>query len=218
MIGLLPYSLAGFFIVSSLNLYLQTESGPLALKLKHLTKGLLMPFLMLILALGGMKFTLLLALAFSWFGDLFLIGRNQGHFLLGLSSFLIAHILYGIYFYSLIDLTGGLLLVDWACLMVIAWYGVILFKAVNPKGLIRLAMPLYMVAIGAMVTLTWIHFRQKIEVPSGILLLGALFFASSDSVLAFKRLKGVQNLPESYVMFSYITGQFLIILTQINLI
>lgn len=212
---LLLAALTLFFLISSLNLYLQTEHSAKAIKLKHISKALLMPSLLAVLIAGKFSPLLAFALVFSCLGDIFLIGRTDKHFLLGLISFLIAHLGYCAYFVSLIDVSSALSLATLGLGMVIAWYAIILFKGVAPKRLIRFGMPVYMLVIGAMILLGMVHFMQKTDLASGIMLLGALLFGSSDSVLAFRRIKGVKLLPESYVMFSYISGQFLIVLSQL---
>ena len=67
-----------------------------------------------------------------------------------------------------------------------------------------------------MIWLAMVNLQQKTDLSSTVLLLGALLFGSSDSVLAFKKINGNKILPESYVMFSYISGQCLIILSQVQ--
>jgi uncharacterized membrane protein YhhN len=205
-------ALVAFALISAANLYLQTEHTPRALKIRHLTKALLMPTLMALVIAYQLNTLIVVALFFSFLGDVFLIKHSNTDFLLGLTSFLTAHIFYSIYFFSLIDFST-LPLSLWGLALVIFWYGLILFKGVNPKGTVRYGMPIYMLAIGCMLFFAMLHFYQKTGLASSFLLLGALLFSSSDSVLAFRRIKKVTILPNSYVMFSYISGQFLIVLS-----
>ncbi len=210
----LSWALIVFFTVSAVNLYLQTEYTPQALFAKKISKGFLMPTLCVVLFIGGWQPLLGAALLFSTLGDILLIGKTDKHFLLGLISFLVAHIGYCVYFYTLVDV-NRVPIVMWGLVMVIAWYGVILFKGVGPERMLRIGMPIYMLAIGGMIWLAMLNFQQKTDLASSMLLLGALLFGSSDSVLAFRRIRGNKILPESYVMFSYISGQCLIILSQL---
>lgn len=209
---MLYLSLSLFFIIAATNLYMQTESGPSQKKIKHISKALLMPALFFILWIGGFDLSLGIALLFSTLGDIFLIGQSNRHFLLGLISFLFAHIGYCVYFYTSLNTHQLSPLLIFGLAMVIGWYAIILYKAISPKGLIRVGMPIYMLVIGGMILLAALNWQQKTDLASSLMLLGALLFGSSDSVLAFRRIKGVKSLPESYVMFSYISGQFLIIL------
>ncbi len=223
-------TIAIFTVIAGVNIYTQTEEGKGGILLRKISKSMLMPVLMLIVwfltfgdsgggtigtGTGGLLPSqvswLFFALFFCWMGDVWLIGKKDWMFLCGLGSFLVGHIGYLIVFSQGVDL-AGLPSAFWGLACVIFWYAVMLYKGVYPKEWIRLGMLVYMVAISAMIFSAMAWFYQTLDFNGFLLLLGALLFGSSDSVLAFRRIKGVELLPESYVMFSYISGQFLIVL------
>ena len=85
--------------------------GPL---LRFITKPLLVAFLMAYFIAANrqsplLKNWILLGLFFSWLGDIFLMNEGDKFFLAGLSAFLIAHILY-IIFFLVFFLSIGLIL------------------------------------------------------------------------------------------------------------
>lgn len=214
-------TIAIFTVIAGANIYTQTEDNKGGILLRKISKSMLMPALMLIvwtLATGGAAgirttqvMWLFVALFFCWMGDVWLIGKKDWMFLCGLGSFLVGHIGYLVVFTQQVDLSA-LPSAFWGLACVIFWYAVMLYKGVYPKEWIRLGMLVYMVAISAMIFSAMAWFYQALDFNGFLLLLGALLFGSSDSVLAFRRIKGVDLLPESYVMFSYISGQFLIVL------
>lgn len=209
-------SIVFFTIIASINLFTQSEPSVKSTWIRRFSKAALMPTLIAIVFInqGPYSYWLIAALFFSWIGDVWLIGKKEWMFLGGLSSFLVGHIAYIVFFYERVSF-ASLPTVFYGLIPVIVWYGVILFKGVKPKGYIIVGLLLYMVAIGGMIFSAMANFYLMLDLASFMTLFGALLFGSSDSVLAFQRIRGVDTLPDSYVMFSYISGQFLIVLATL---
>lgn len=223
--------LIGLFVLfASINLYTQGENAYVALKMRRISKSLLMPLLALayIVATITLKeavpnYYIVAALIMSWIGDVWLMGKVRQHehgylvelndtrFLLGLVFFFIGHVFYAMEFLSHINFSA-LPTAVYAFLMLIFWYGIIVFKGVNPKGAIKIGMVFYMFAIGSMIFSSLCMFVQNIDFSSFMMVVGAVLFGSSDSVLGFQCIKKVETLPDSYVMFSYISGQMFLVL------
>lgn len=208
--------IALFTGVAAVNIFTQDAVAPLHINIKNISKALLMPLLMLIVLYSKPIHSpyLLMALFFSWMGDVWLIGQRDWMFLGGLTSFLVGHIAYVLYFNQIVNVSSLPPLL-YALVPLLLWYGVLLFKGVQPKGTITFGLIVYMLAIGSMIFMATANMYAHLDLKSVLMLIGALLFGSSDSVLAFQRIKGVSTLPDTYVMFSYISGQFLIILSTL---
>lgn len=146
-------------------------------------------FVAVALAAGAVETTyarwVLLALALSWLGDVLLLAQRSAVFLAGLGAFLLAHVAYAKAFAGW-PLHGGALLVG-AVLMV--GVGAMVLRVFWPrlKPLYRVAVPAYVVAIGAMCTLA-----IGAGAGSGAwwLPVAALAFAASDISVARDRFIG----------------------------
>lgn len=125
---------------------------------------------------------ILVALGLSWVGDVFLLSQKSRLFLLGLASFLLAHLIFAIAFASLptdgAALVVGLVLMSCLGIVVLAWLWSHL------KAIYRVAVTAYVTAIVAMCALA-----ISASAASGMwmLALGALMFAISDVAVARSR-------------------------------
>lgn len=219
-----------FVLFASINLYTQGENAYIPLKLRRISKSLLMPLLALAYISATLSFKestpnyyIVIALIMSWIGDVWLMGKVRQHeqgylvelndtrFLLGLVFFFVGHVFYAMEFMTHIALST-LPTPIYAFLLLLLWYGIIVFKGVNPKGAIRVGMIFYMFAIGSMIFSSLCMFVQNLDFSSFMMVVGAILFGSSDSVLGFQCIKKVDTLPDSYIMFSYISGQMFLVL------
>lgn len=219
-----------FILTASFNLFTQGDNAYLALKIRRVSKTLLMP----LLALAYMVFSyetrnesgslyIILALMMSWIGDVWLMGKVRQHeegyevtlsderFLLGLIFFFVGHVFYALVFMNQVDFSR-IPKPIFAFLILLLWYGIILFKGVKPSGSIKIGMVFYMMAIGSMIFSALCIYVTNMNLGGLFLLMGAILFGSSDSVLAFQCIRKVEFLPDSYVMFSYIGGQMFLVL------
>ncbi len=139
------------------------------------------------LAVGALASTygrlILVALCFSWLGDVLLIPRERPPlFLAGIASFLLAHVVFGFAFWihgvELLALAGFGILGAGGAILALVWL------RRHLSGLFRLAVPVYVVIIMAMVSLGFSAVLAGGTVSIG---LGALLFSISDVAVARDR-------------------------------
>jgi uncharacterized membrane protein YhhN len=156
---------------------------------------------------------LLSGLIFSLFGDLILqwSNRNAAFFLPGLACFLITQLSYSLSF-----LQGGHLqkrfLGSWAAALVLISYGVMLVGWLKP-GLGPLLIPVSVYA-AVIVTMSFAAFTRRLVMdPLSYmsLLLGAILFLASDSMIAISRFGHEFHLSRVLIIVSYFLAQLLII-------
>lgn len=204
-----------FICCASLNVFLQASTGETGIRLKNISKSLLMPSLMILVLINGRSHDfflfILLALFLSWLGDLFLISDENHFFLMGLTSFLLAHVAYIYIFFSMISLKT-IPYQLFAFLPIILWYSILLFRALDLKKPFSYGVSLYMLTIGLMVFSAILLFYTDFSLKGLMIFMGAVLFASSDSVLSFNVFKGKSKYLSLYVMMSYISAQWLIVM------
>ncbi len=122
-------------------------------------------------------------LLLSMAGDMFLVGQSQRHFLLGLASFLLAHIAYTTAFiqhgqdrrYALLSAVPIVV----AAVLVLAWL------EPHLEAPVELPVQVYVAAISLMVVTA---FGARGAGASRLLVLGALLFFVSDLAVAMQRI------------------------------
>jgi uncharacterized membrane protein YhhN len=139
-------------------------------------------------------------------GDVFLLGRSDTRFRLGLASFLVGHVAFVVAFTRLgIDPPTWL----WAAWVVL--FGCLLYtRRVLPAAMLRggqaltLPVAIYTVVIGAMVIFAY-------DTGEPLIAVGATVFAASDSILAVDRFVEPKPWAPLAVMITYHLGQALIV-------
>jgi uncharacterized membrane protein YhhN len=220
-----PLAISGllfFFVLAIFNLvseYLEWRTGI------FISKPLLMPVLALYLFLSsGFRTTfnrwIGLALLFSFGGDTLLLFSEQGQgtplfFLLGLGSFLMAHLFYILAFsrYQRQE-KGWLRTAPWALLpfvLYLAWLLNFLWEDI--PGDMRIPVSVYGLVIIS-VCLAAVNLKTKVAKQIfWLFFIGILLFVLSDSLIALNKFKGAAfYFPKIrlWIMGLYITGQFLI--------
>ena len=162
-----------------------------------------------------LRVLIILALIFSMFGDILLMFTNYdgAFFISGLFSFLIAHIMYIIAF----NKQRGKLKVISLFSFVMLSYGVGLFITIN-KQLDSLLIPvvIYMVAILFMVISAYLRKGAVNYFSFTLVLLGALFFLVSDSLIALNKFYKPITYPTISIMITYAIAQYCIIIGLIK--
>lgn len=155
----------------------------------------------------------LLAMGFSWLGDVLLIGGDQpGLFIAGLATFLMAQLAYATTFSLNASGEKGLLSrKPWLALPVLALAGSVYAYLYPHLGEMRIPVSIYVLAIGSMVLaamnrLAWADKKAGIWV-----LLGALSFLLSDALLAVNKFVAPIPLSGLWIMLTYIAAQYLIV-------
>lgn len=152
---------------------------------------------------------ILLGLLFSATGDV-LLALPQDRFILGLASFLVAHLCYIAAFSS-----RGAFHLTWWVLAIGVLYGAIMLAVLWPAvtGPLRIPVAAYMLVI---LVMGWLAVEQWLATrDTGALLamIGALFFIASDSLLALNRFRAPFAAADAAVMLTYYAAQWLIALS-----
>lgn len=136
---------------------------------------------------------ILLGLAFSWFGDMFLVGNSQAAFLAGLSTFLLAHVAYVAAFAS----HGYRREWVWVAAVPVTAIAIGVFTWLGPHTPADLMLPVraYVAVISLMVIFA---IGTQGRGGSRLIVIGAVLFFLSDLSVAALRL--VQTDYPTYVL------------------
>ncbi|MDX8554006.1 lysoplasmalogenase [Tenacibaculum sp. 1B UA] len=174
-------------------------------------KPLLMTTLAVVYLVSVSKpsFWLLSALFFSFWGDVFLLDKTN-FFVFGLASFLVAHMVY-------IKITTSFLCKDSVVkILTSAIPFVLLFMGLlgliyNNLGDMLLPVLVYGVAISIFGTAALLNYRQQKNAANSWLLLGAILFIASDSLIALNNFYTPKRLFDIAIIILYIVSQYLIV-------
>jgi uncharacterized membrane protein YhhN len=163
------------------------------------------------------------ALVFSFLGDIFLVKNSSLSFMLGLASFLIAHIFYILLFYRINSFKNKNNALFWISGVIIFCYVIMLnylFRSNVAEQGLTVPVLLYSLILGLMVFAAInINNTAKYAGPFVFLIIaGAIIFVSSDSMLAFNKFYLTTPLPGFYIMLTYCLAQFLIVLGAVKFI
>ena len=183
---------------------------------RYYTKPFLMPLLAIYYITSAVEVNkfIVLALAFGFIGDIFLLWpERKNNFIIGLGSFLIGHLCYGLLFLQ--SISFGKDVPMWFYLIIIiyasgAW--TVIRKLVRYLGDMKIPTYIYMVVILSMsfASLTRIWFMDM-SILFLFPFIGLLFFLCSDSMLGFYTFKGKFKNGDIYIMLTYVLAQALII-------
>ena len=155
----------------------------------------------------GWRIMVIIALVFSWGGDVFLMRDDM--FIAGLASFLLAHIFYIIAYQKTGAAQGRIRPVD---LMAVTVYGLVLIWVLYP-GLGGMLIPVLAYALVLLTMGVWALKRRGYT--SGIsfryVSIGVILFVISDSMIAVNKFAFEMSLERLLVMSTYITAQFMIV-------
>ena len=186
--------------------------------LKFISKPMLMPILALIVYSNGLQGRqrnyILAALFFSFLGDIFLMldDKQPLFFIAGLISFLITHILYIIYFLALKPFRRSLIKAHPYLPVLIIVYGAVLVYFLYPSlGVLKIPVMLYAAIICTMLVCS-IHIYKRVSTTSGQqLIMGALLFVVSDSLLAIHKFYQPFAMSSLFIMLTYCGAQFFLV-------
>ncbi len=204
-----------YFIVLAIEIYGDIK-GPW--NIVYFTKPLLMPILIVFylsnLPQEGKNWIIPASLVFSMFGDIFLMIKTGGDqfFIFGLVSFLIAHILYIVYFLK--EIKGkklSLKAVPFA-LFVVVFLAYLTPKLLEKEATSMLVIPVavYATVIGAMAYFA--SLRPTLPSKSFYYVMtGSLLFILSDSCIAINAFVMPINYAGFVIMLTYAVAQYYII-------
>ena len=180
----------------------------------NLTKPLLVPLLALFYYQKNSKKIFLVALLFSWIGDLLLMNEGSIFFLLGILSFWVAQLLYLYFINKEIRLPLNEFFSSKKGLLSVFLFGSYFLGTMSllSSKLGTLTIPvsgyaITLASIGAAAMLLWM---TKNDSKTFALFAGVLLFIVSDSMIAFNTFYFEKNIFGFWVMATYIPAQFLI--------
>ncbi len=155
----------------------------------------------------GWRKYVVLALIFSWAGDVFLISDDL--FIAGLASFLGAHIFYIIAYHQTGAATGELRPLDVIKFVIV---GAVLVWVLYP-GLGGMLIPVLVYALVLLSMGVWAHKRRGATSASSFVLVstGVILFVVSDSLIAVNKFAFAVPAERILVMSTYISAQYLIV-------
>jgi uncharacterized membrane protein YhhN len=159
------------------------------------------------------------ALIFSELGDIFLLFEaQQSSFLLGLLSFLIAHIFFILFFIRTRRL-NHFNKIFWLLIVLTACYVTALFLLLSPKlGVLKFPVLIYAIVLCCMF-LSSMHAVDFSKEPSRkFCAAGAFLFVISDSLLAINKFCHPSAATGFAVMLTYAIAQFLIVFGGLRLL
>ncbi len=161
---------------------------------------------------GALRNWIILALFFSWMGDILLMFqvRDEMFFLAGLSAFLLAHIFYIVYFYKL-WMRENIKRNPWILLVVVVYYATLVSWLSPYLGDKKLPVRIYGIAISFMVLLASHMLFIKNRKAGVWMMTGALLFVISDSLLAINKFYQSFELAGIAVMITYGLAQLFIV-------
>ncbi len=150
-----------------------------------------------------------LGLFFSFLGDVFLLGKGELFFILGLASFLIAHLFYIIMVLKLLVKTTvkEVFSVSIPYLLIFILLLNLLYEHL---GGMKIPVIIYALVISVFGTVSLLLFVQKKTDTFLLLVMGVFIFIVSDSVLAINMFYQKEAYFSLVIMLTYVLAQFLI--------
>ncbi len=153
------------------------------------------------------RFLVMLALVFSWGGDVLLM--QDGLFIAGLASFLVAHLFYISAYYQTGAARGKLTLFD---VIKFAFFGIVLMWVLYPGlGDLLVYVLAYAVILLSMGVVAHKRRGATSEISFMLVATGALLFVISDSLIALNKFAFDLPAERFLVMSTYISAQLMII-------
>jgi uncharacterized membrane protein YhhN len=160
----------------------------------------------------GLSKWVLAALLFSLSGDVFLMfeGKNSVFFLLGLSSFLLAHIFYIVFFHQ-VRIRENVKSNPWLLVAVVVYYAALVTLLSPYFGDMKIPVLVYGIVISFMLMLALHMLFIKNKSAGQWMMIGALLFVMSDSILAVNKFYQSFELAGILIMLTYGLAQLFII-------
>jgi uncharacterized membrane protein YhhN len=202
----------GFCIIYLSILFLNIDGFDLYMK------PLILPILMLIVTFSEnfpTKKILLTALLFSWIGDIILLFSDKGelYFIFGLVSFLVSHLVYIFLFHKQQTTRENDNKVQfWIGVFLILGYFTFMIFTLFPKlGPLKIPVLVYAIVITTMLFFAFKGSLKWVIPANNYILIGAIVFVSSDSILAFNKFYSPIEHASFYIMATYCLAQYLIV-------
>ena len=203
-IALTAYALVGVINLASALRFMEG--------LRKLTKVALMPVLLLfyLISVAEILAVVIIAIVFSWLGDIFLIRKDEPKFFrLGLVAFLLSHVFY---IFALISITIGFHITALIISIVVALIiEVILPKIIKPPKAMRIPVIIYGAVILAMCVFALQYMLSNTTLGSILIFAGSIVFVFSDSLMSYLAFREKPKYFNAITMLPYIVAQGLIV-------
>lgn len=187
-------------------------------------KPFLLPFLLLAVYFQerfSTKKILLTALTLSWVGDIILMFADKGelYFIAGLIAFLLSHIFYIILFSKQLKIyLKKSKIIFWVGVTAIAFYLIVMMLILLPSlGDLKIPVFVYALTISIMLLFALKGFLNWQKPANSYILIGAIVFVASDSLLAFDKFYAPLQYSSLLVMATYLLAQYLIVIGILKL-
>jgi uncharacterized membrane protein YhhN len=187
-------------------------------------KPFLIPFLFLAVYSCGdfpSKKFLLIALTFSWMGDVVLMFADKAeiYFIIGLVAFLISHIAYIVLFSKQLRINSSRnKAIFWVGITAIIVYLILMLSVLLPTlGELKIPVFAYAIILSTMLLFAFKGYLKWIKPAGTYILLGAVIFVSSDSILAFNKFHEPISFSSFLIMATYLLAQYLIVVGILKL-
>ena len=150
-----------------------------------------------------------MALIFSFFGDVFLLYPGEFFFMMGLVSFLLAHFIFIKIVIGRIQKTSFIKIIT-SIIPFFIVFGFLMFTLKDSLNKMLLPVVVYGLTISTFGVISFIDFQNTKSKKSLFMLIGALVFMISDSMLAINKFYNAMHLFEVIIMITYILAQYLI--------
>jgi uncharacterized membrane protein YhhN len=161
------------------------------------------------------KKMLTIALLFSWIGDVILMFSDCGElcFIFGLVAFLLSHIVYIIVFNkqqitrtieNKTNYWGGIS-------FILVYFAAMVFTLFPKLGPLKIPVLVYAIVICSMLYFAFKGSFIWTKLSNNPILLGAVFFVTSDSILAFNKFYSPIPFGSFLIMLTYIAAQYFIV-------
>lgn len=155
-----------------------------------------------------------IALEFSFFGDVLLMFSGEVFFILGLVSFLLAHILFiKIVIYRIGKTKLNQVLAASIPFAII--FGLLINTLKDSLNEMLIPVVIYGLVISAFGTVSLIYFLKTKTKSSLLMLVGAVIFIISDATLAINKFHSPSHSLEIVVMTTYVIAQYFIFRSMI---
>ena len=167
------------------------------------------------------KNALLLALLFSWIGDVILLFADiaEIYFILGLISFLISHVVFCVVFNNQIKTKARKNSIAFGIgSFIIALYLIGMLSVLLPfLGDLKIPVTVYASVISIMVLFAFNGFFVWKNPGNKYIFIGAIAFVLSDSILAMNKFYAPIERSSFLIMLTYLVAQYLIVVGILKL-
>jgi uncharacterized membrane protein YhhN len=155
-----------------------------------------------------------IALEFSFFGDVLLLFSGELFFMGGLVSFLMAHFLFIKIVISRIKEVNFIKALI-SVLPFLAVFGLLIFTLKDSLNEMLWPVVIYGLTIATFGAVSFLDFLNTKSKKSLLMLFGAVVFMISDSLLAINKFYSPAHILEVFVMITYVLAQYLIFRSMI---